>query len=533
MFKRKAKTYKYTVDKHGGRRRGSVRWHIFSYFLLFALIMLVLLWLLQTVFLDSIYKTIKTREIEKTSAHIVKTLESGGISGDEMQDYLNMVAQDGSFCVRVVDLNHNDDGLFLLQTAEVTPVCVVHHLSAADMLLLAEQAEEEGGSIFYTLGYSNYTIETDGLEQVLGEQYARITRLYQQQQEAPQLLLSVRCVTLPDGSRYAILLNGAISPLSATVHTLRIQLLVISGIMVLIGLILAFLTAERVSRPIVRINRLSRRLADGDFQVDFRQPRAYREVDELSATLNYAAGELAKTEQLQRDLVANISHDLRTPLTLITGYAEAMRDLPGENTPENVQVIIDETERLNNLVNDLLDMSKLQAGVVELHREEIELTELIYEIMQRFNKLCSIEGYTIDFSPAAKIWVLADKVKLTQVIYNLLNNAITYTGEDKLVIIRQQLLHRDKRVRIEIMDTGEGIPPEQMENIWQRYYHGSANHRRTNAGNGLGLYIVKTILDMHGGAYGVESTPGRGSCFWFELEVSRVDALPPNQQKVL
>ena len=107
------------------------------------------------------------------------------------------------------------------------------------------------------------------------------------------------------------------------------------------------------------------------------------EISELAETLNYAAVELAKTEQLQRDLIANISHDLRTPLTLITAYGEAMRDLPGENTPENVQVIIDETERLSVLVNDLLDMSKLQAGAIKLERREFELTELIESIIVR------------------------------------------------------------------------------------------------------------------------------------------------------
>lgn len=525
MWKRKVKTYKYTNSSSGGRARGSVRWYIFGHFLLFALIMLVLLWLLQTVFLESIYRSIKVHDIESTSAHIARTLESDGMSGAEMEEYLNMVAHDGSLCVRVVDMSATAEGMFVLQTSEVTPACLVHRLSASDMLLLARAAEEAGGSIFYNLGQDNDGMDADGLEQILGEQYARMTRVYAKHNDSPPLLVSIRCVTLPSGERYAILLNGAISPVSATVDTLRMQLVLISGIMVLIGLVLAFATARRLSQPIERINKLSRRLAAGDFAVDFRQAGAYREVDELAATLNYAADELGKTERLQQDLIANISHDLRTPLTLITGYAEAMRDLPGENTPENVQVIIDETERLGNLVNDLLDMSKLSAGVVELSREELELTELIREIMLRFNKLCASEGYSIDFQPTGRLWVVADKLKLTQVIYNLLNNAITYTGEDKRVIINQRLLQHDKRVRVEVIDTGEGIRPEQIENIWQRYYHGSANHSRTHASNGLGLYIVKQILDMHGGDYGVESTPNKGSCFWFEMEVCRVEEL--------
>lgn len=523
MFKRKVKTYKYTNSMP--ESRGSVRWHIFGYFLLFALIMLVILWLTQTVFLESIYRNIKSHDIERISAHIARTLEGDGMTGAEMEEYLNTVAQEGSLCVRVVDMNEDGTGMFVLQTNEVTPGCLVHHLSATDMLLLAREAYDKGGSVFYTLGPSGDEMETSGLEQLLGEQYARMNRVYSKHNDTPPLLMSVRVVNLPTGERYAILLNGAISPVSATVDTLKAQLILISGVMVLIGLVLAFVTAKRLSQPIERITRLSRRLAGGDFAVDFRQPGAYREVSELAATLNYAAGELGKTERLQQDLIANISHDLRTPLTLITGYAEAMRDLPGENTPENVQVIIDETERLSNLVNDLLDMSKLQAGVVELQREELDLTALIREIIMRFNKLCAAEGYSIEFAPAEQLWVKADKLKLTQVIYNLVNNAITYTGDDRRVIINQKLGRHDKLVRVEVMDTGEGIKPEQIENIWQRYYHGSANHRRTNASNGLGLYIVKQILDMHGGAYGVESTPGLGSTFWFEMEVLRAEKL--------
>lgn len=526
MFKRKPKTYKYTNIEPMEKGRSSVRWHIFGYFLLFALIMLVILWLMQTVFLESIYRNIKTHDIERISAHIAKTLEGDGMTGAEMEEYLNTVAHEGSLCVRVVDMSEGDEGLFVLQTNEVTPGCLVHHLSATDMLLLAREAYDKGGSAFYTLGPSGDEMETNGLEQLLGEQYARMNRVYSKHNDTPPLLMSVRVVNLPTGERYAILLNGAISPVSATVDTLKMQLILISGMMVLIGLVLAFVTARRLSRPLERITGLSKRLADGDFAVDFSQPGAYREVSELANTLNYAAKELGKTERLQQDLIANISHDLRTPLTLITGYAEAMRDLPGENTPENVQVIIDETERLSNLVNDLLDMSKLQAGVVELNRCEVNLTELIHRIMLRFNKLCAAEGYSIDFAPADDVWVVADETRLTQVIYNLLNNAITYTGEDKRVIINQLTENHEKTVRVQVIDTGEGIRPEQIENIWQRYYHGSANHRRTHAGNGLGLYIVKQILDMHGWVYGVESTPGEGSCFWFEMEVARTARLP-------
>lgn len=521
MFKHKAKTFKYQVDGLDRSSRGrSIKWRIFAYFLIFALIMLILLWLVQTVFLDTIYKSIKTNTIQQISSEVGETLLTDGFGSDAMSDIMNTVAQNNYMCVMVADLNSSGDGLSAWQTADVTSPCVIHHLMANEVKALSEAAGENGGRVLYELDYSQENITAAELAGILGDRYLNLVPHYGKNYDLPMVLLSVSLVQSDNGEAYAVLVNGTVTPLNATVGTLRYQLVVISGVMVLIGLILALLVSERISRPIIHINKLSKRLAQGDFDVDFSVPDAYAEVGELAQTLNHAATELGRTEQLQKDLIANISHDLRTPLTLITAYAEAMRDLPGENTPENVQVIIDETERLSTLVNDLLDMSKLQAGVIELDRREFDLTALVRQIIDRFNKLTATEGYTIVFEPSASIWVNADEIKLTQVIYNLINNAITYTGGDKTVKIRQ-LVQRDGKVRIEVADSGEGIDPAQIQDIWQRYYHGSANHQRTHAGNGLGLSIVKNILDLHGGAYGVESTPGVGSVFWFELPVLR------------
>ncbi len=533
-FKRKAKTFKYKIEGAGdaGRFRarrllGGIKWRIFRHFMLFSLIMLVLLWLAQTVFLDTIYKQVKTNDMRHVSQEISQSLQAHGFESDELSDVMYAVARNNYMCVLVAKLTP-DAGLNLqAQSVDVNALCIIHELNAGEVLALAAEAAKNGGTEFYELDFEPGNQEKNSkLARLLGERFRYLTRFYQLNHDTPTMLVSVRLVETEAEGRFVVLVNGNIAPLDATVSTLRLQLVLLTGVMILLGLIMALVLAGQISRPIIHINKLSRRLAQGDFELDFSVPRADLEISQLAETLNYAAGELAKTEQLQHDLIANISHDLRTPLTLITAYGEAMRDLPGENTPENVQVIIDETERLSVLVNDLLDMSKLQAGAIKLERREFELTELIDSIIVRFNKLMATEGYTIDFVPAARLWVEADEIKLTQVIYNLINNAVTYTGPDKLVKIRQQLLHHGSRVRIEVIDTGEGIAPEQIKDIWRRYYKGSANHQRSRAGNGLGLAIVKNILDLHGGAYGVESTAGQGSCFWFEIEVKRQEPLP-------
>ena len=244
---------------------------------------------------------------------------------------------------------------------------------------------------------------------------------------------------------------------------------------------------------------------------------SYKEIAQLSDTLNHTTQELAKAEGLQRELVANVSHDLRTPLTMITAYAEVMRDLPGENTPENVQVVIDEAKRLTSLVNDLLDVSKLQAGVTELDAKEYDLTESIESVLLRYSKFLEQNGYTIDFEYDRHVMVVADEYKIYQVIYNLVNNAINYTGDDKLVVVRQRVL--GSIVRIEVIDTGKGIAPEEINNVWERYYKVDKNHKRAVMGTGLGLSIVKNILKLHNFKYGVNSQLDKGTTFWFEVKL--------------
>ncbi len=214
--------------------------------------------------------------------------------------------------------------------------------------------------------------------------------------------------------------------------------------------------------------------------------------------------------------MANVSHDLRTPLTMIKGYAEVMRDLPGENTPENVQIIIDEAGRLNDLVNDLLDLSRLQAGVLELSRERFDLTGSIKEILTRYDKLAD---FSFPFEPEENIYVMADKLKISQVVYNLVNNAVNYAGADKTVALTQEVIGND--VRISVTDTGEGIPQDKLRDIWDRYYKVDQEHRRAQVGTGLGLSIVKNVLDLHGGSYGVISELGKGSTFWFQLPIDK------------
>ena len=263
------------------------------------------------------------------------------------------------------------------------------------------------------------------------------------------------------------------------------------------------------------------KLALGNYNVNFDGGNC-TETANLSATLNRAAYELSKLDKMQKDLIANVSHDLRTPLTMIAGYSEAMRDLPGEATPENIQIVIDETNRLTSLVNDMLEVSRYQNGTQTLKMTRFNFTDVIRVTLERYAKLRERDGYSIIFEADRDVWVDADEGRILQVIYNLINNAVNYTGDDKKVVIRQSVTD-DGFVQLEVIDTGIGIPEEELPLVWERYYKVNDFHKRANMGTGLGLSIVKNILLLHGAQFGVSSRVGQGSCFWFRLALPSAD----------
>lgn len=215
--------------------------------------------------------------------------------------------------------------------------------------------------------------------------------------------------------------------------------------------------------------------------------------------------------------MANVGHDLKTPLTMIKAYAEMTRDINQnkEKRQENMNIIIEETDRLTLLVNDILNLSKLQSETYELKLEKFDINELIKAIIKRYKVLIKDEKYNFIYEGTGQVFVEADKTRIEQVIYNLINNAVNYTGNDKKVYIN--LKEEKKFVRVEVIDTGNGINDEDIKNIWNKYYHNELKHKRNTYGTGLGLSIVKTILESHGYKYGVNSSKGNGTMFYFEI----------------
>ncbi len=469
-------------------------------FLSFTGITLILLWVFQITLLDTFYKNITERRIRSHADSIATNIDNSNV-----YELASRIVEEGDMSMKVLYFS----GGVSFDAYMSADSRLLQSLSDVELYKLYSKAIKEGGSCTVSYDRSSFHQSAYNFHDFLGPVPKRSSRV-------SETIVFVRTVDTPSASA-VIYIGASIYPVDSTVSTLKVQLVCVTGIMVLLSFILAFIISRVISKPVVHLNKSAKVLATADYSSSF-SAGGFREIAELSDTLNLAVSELGKVDRLKNELIANISHDLRTPLTLISGYAEMMRDIPGENNEQNLQVIIDETQRLSSLVSDVLDLSKIQSGTQTLSYSHFSLTNTVRNIIERYSKFIEQNGYSIVFEPDREIFVDADEVRISQVIYNLVSNAVHYTGQDKTVIIRQ--ICDNSTVRIEVCDNGEGISQEDIELIWERYYKVDKEHRRSQIGSGLGLSIVKGVLEQHNAPFGVRSVIGQGSVFWFSLPVS-------------
>lgn len=321
-----------------------------------------------------------------------------------------------------------------------------------------------------------------------------------------------------NGENLYLFINSILLPVDATTVVLKNQLKMVTVLSFLLSIGLSFIIASKVSKPITNVTNAASVLAKGNYDVVFEKGD-YTEINQLIDTLNYAIKELSKTEELRRDFIANVSHDLKTPLTLIKSYAEMIRDISGDKAEKrnaHVKVIIDESDRLTEMVNDILNLSKLQSGINQIEHNTFDVGKMTEGILKRFQVLAERDGYVFKLDCDKDTIVKGDEKKIEQVIYNLIGNAVNFTGEDKKVMINVK--NCGDYVQFEVQDTGRGIPDEEIDHVWDRYYKSGKTHKRTVIGSGIGLSIVKNILIMHDANFGIDSTIGKGSKFWFQLK---------------
>ena len=323
-----------------------------------------------------------------------------------------------------------------------------------------------------------------------------------------------------DGSPVYLYVSTSVNEYGFTVRVLTNQMLIVTIICIAFSLLISLLIAWHFARPIKQFTATARRIGDGDLSLEYKG-NGYNEFDDLADALNYATSEMVKAENFRRDFLTNVSHDIRTPLTLIKANAEMIRDISGdkkEKRDRNTQTIINEADRLTLLVEDILDLSKLQAGVVEMKNEIVDVGAIAREVVSQFDVLRVRDGYVFETDIEQGLLVICDRKRLTQVVYNLVGNAINYVGDDRKVVVR--VFGDNGKAKVEISDHGKGIPLDEIDKVWERYYRSNRQNRNV-VGSGIGLSIVKNVLIGFNAEYGIISHEGEGTTFWFALPLDK------------
>ena len=342
--------------------------------------------------------------------------------------------------------------------------------------------------------------------------------------------------TISDG--FIFLMQSPIESIRDSVKLANQFLFYIGMISIMLGTVFVWFFSNRITKPIQELTALSQRMANLDFKAKY-QGGGNNEIEVLGQNFNTMSNQLERTitelkkanQQLQRDIeqkeksenmrsefLGNVSHELKTPIALIQGYAEGLRDGISDD-PESrefyCEVIVDEANKMNKMVANLLVLNQLEFGSQEIEVERFDIVKLISGVIASCEIMIQQAEIEIDFIADEEAYVWADESKTEQVIRNYLTNAIHHAAGEKRVEIR--VIQKEETVRIEVFNSGNPIPEEDLEKIWQRFYKVDKAHTREYGGNGIGLSIVKAIMESFHQDYGVQNYKN-GVKFWFELD---------------
>lgn len=455
-------------------KSNSIRTKTFIYLLSYSAIILLLLWLFQIVFLKIFFERYQFNKIVKVASEITEN----NLENLEKEIY------DNDMCAEV----YYEDKIYGYNTQNKD--CI--------------------------LSSSNARIVNAKNKIITGNSKKNLIKIIDPRYDSKSIMYGVKL-----NDNLYIVLNTKLEDVNSTTNVLSGQLIYITFIVIILSAIMSILVSNMLNKPILKITNKAKAMAKGNYEPD-EEVYNIKELDELTTTLNYAKSEIKNTDELRKDLMANVSHDLKTPLTMIKAYAEMARDINYNNKAkrnENLSVIIQETDRLNVLVNDILNLSKLENNKDELTMEDYDIVDEIKSILNRYQIIKETENYKLLLNAPEIAVVHADKNKINQVLYNLINNAINYTGEDLTVKIN--VTESKNNYLIEVIDSGKGIDKKELNQIWTKYYKNEKNHKRNVVGTGLGLSIVQNILVKHNFKYGVESTKNKGTKFYFYISKAK------------
>lgn len=316
--------------------------------------------------------------------------------------------------------------------------------------------------------------------------------------------------------KYTIIASTNLARTDSVVRIVSSQLRTVTFFAIILALIISAVMSNWFISPIMALSKATKEISKGNYRVKIMAPEGVQdEFGQLTQDFNTMAKEIESTQEMQKELIAGISHDLRTPLTIIKGYAESIRDITGDNPQireQQLNTIIDETDRLSKMVNSVMEYAKLSQGALKLNIVQYNMADMCMDVADIYSHRAESEGKNVVYEGPELVYVMADASLIERVMHNFVSNALIHTPPATEVRIKLQVLGNGK-VKVSVIDSGEGISEEDQRHLFDKYYRSRKSSGRQ--GTGLGLAIVKTVMENHKFEYGVNSELGEGSEFWF------------------
>lgn len=449
-------------------------WLIFT---IFASVILLLLWFLQQSLITPYYRNAKINSVQT----IADTVETMIITNEALM--LEPLARDNSLCLLVID--------------EYQHMTLFNGIGSG-CYIVSDRVEEP----FDFYAFNEQIKASDSKEASMFVNHGS------------EMLVFGRSIN-PNFANYTILINARITPEKAGLVLIQNQFVTLTIVVLLLATLASLIISRKIAKPFIMMTNSARQLAQGNFDVSFDDTNSgYNEFNDLAVSLNYATEKLKKLDEIRMDLLANVSHDIRTPLTMILAYSEMISDFSKDDEKlmlEHLEVIRSEALYLEQLVTDILELSTLQSGNVQLNLTTFNLNSLVEKVLTHFPQNIKVEA-------DKQYEVEADEIKITQVLYNFINNAISHANAQNITIKLEQ---RSKKVLVQVIDDGVGISARDIDDIWERYNKLNKNFYRDRKTTGLGLSISKGIVEAHHEEVGLISEQSSGSNFYFTLSIKR------------
>lgn len=450
------------------------------------LVMLGLIWVFQIYFLENQYSD---KYIEQVREEIASTLNNRENTIEDIKNQIMMISYRSNAVVEVYDYNGKD-------------------------IFSIEQASNGNGYRHGNggMGKKIDKLKEESFESALGGKTTK-TILHHPKLPIENAMISMK----NDYREWIIFLTIPIGSVDSTVEVLKSQLIyIILGVLV-ISIVITMILSRGFTRPLKEITKASEEISKGNFNINVKV-KENDEIGKLAESINNMAVELNKAEELKRDIIGNVSHELKSPLGLIKGYTQMIRDV-SINDPikreKHFEIVENEVDRLSKIVDDILSLSKIQSGNISINLEPVNIVEIMKKNAEKFTVMSEKLGIPINVKYKNELKVMCDKGRLEQIVFNLLNNAFNNTENGSITI---DIEEKTESVRINISDTGKGIKEDELDYIWDKFFTAKKTGKEKIYGTGLGLSIVRSIFEACNVKYGVNSKVNAGTTFWFELE---------------